>query len=918
MTKRCLQLAVFAILALDGLEIAESQIITGNILGTVKDDSGAVVPGATATIRSPALLGGSATFLTNDKGQYRFLNLAPGFYSLTVEISGFRTYIEDGLRVQVGATIERNVSLPLAALAESITVTAESPLLDTKDSGQSTHYGNEYLQNTPIRRMSMFDLLKSAPGMSATKPGNIPMGVTAFGSGQNENMYLVDGTDFTAAYGGGVVPWVDTDVIEEIQIVGFGASAEYGSVQGAVFNVVSRQGGNDFQFDASYYGQFQGLTSQPVARPCNCPEGESGYTRDLYRDFTSHLAGPILRDRLWFFGGFQIQRDDASQPGADSRFPNDFDTDRVFAKINWQITPNLKLMTGYHDDYWRSSGGFTVSFPYPSGTTGSGHNPSLTFANLTGVVSPNTFWDARLSGYYWTGKSEPNSGYTSPPHFDVATGVWSGGSTGFGSGTENRTVAHGKLSHYATDFLGADHDFKFGVQFVDAGTANLWGYPGGAKYYDYGGEPYFAYFREPYVYGGESRSLGAYAEDTLTIGETLTLNLGLRMDHSSAISPDLEEFDAVGEKTGETVPGLGTLYVWNAFSPRLGFNLKLTADGRTLLHGNWGRFHQGIFASEPSAVHPGITPLTIAYYDPATGGYTDVVAVVDPRAQIRIDSGTGSPYTDQLSIGIDRELFMDFAVSATYVHKDGKDFIGWADTRGAFQTGTATLSDGRMVPTYSLTSPAEERLFLLTNQDELFLRYNGLLLTFEKRWADRWQALASYSVSEAVGLQASNHFEPGSGQNSSTYGWNGFGKDPNDYTNATGPLNNDRTHMFRVQGAIEVPKVGILVGANLQYLTGQPFAAFGNVRLPQGTRRIFIEPRGARRLSSETLLDLRISKILRFGKDGRIEILADILNVFDDTAETSIVTNNFYSPNFERPSRFVDPRRAMLGVKLFF
>ncbi len=285
-------------------ETAQSQVITGNILGTVRDESGAVVPGATATIRSPALLGGPATFVTNEKGQYRFPALAPGLFSLTIAISGFQTYIEEGLRVQVGATIERNVTLPLAGVAESLTVTAESSLLDTKEGGQSTHYGNEYLQNTPIRRFSMFDLLKSAPGMSATKPGNSATGISAFGSSQNENKFLVDGTDFTAAYAGGIVPLIDPDIIQEIQIVGFGASAEYGSVQGAVYNVVSKQGGNDFQFDASYYGQFQELTSQPVKLECDCPEGESGYVRNLYRDFTTLSEDRSSRTACGFSGGF--------------------------------------------------------------------------------------------------------------------------------------------------------------------------------------------------------------------------------------------------------------------------------------------------------------------------------------------------------------------------------------------------------------------------------------------------------------------------------------------------------------------------------------------------------------------------------------------------------------------------------------
>jgi hypothetical protein len=322
--------------------------------------------------------------------------------------------------------------------------------------------------------------------------------------------------------------------------------------------------------------------------------------------------------------------------------------------------------------------------------------------------------------------------------------------------------------------------------------------------------------------------------------------------------------------------------------------------------------------SEPSAVHPGITPITDAYFDPGTGGFTDDVIVFQPAAQLTIDPETRSPHSDQFSIGFERQLRPDIAFSATYIHKDGRDYIGWTDTTGIYEPGTATLANGQSVPTYSLLTPPEDQQFLLTNRDELFLRYNGLLLTLEKRWSERWQSLVSYSVSETFGLQATSGFGPGAGQLSTTGGWNGFGRDPNDYTNATGPLNLDRTHMFRVQAAVEIPRVGILVGANFQHLTGAPWAAFANVRLPQGGRGILTEPKGTRRLSYQSLLDVRLSKIFRVGKEGRIEVLADILNVLNDTAEVQLVTNNLFSGNFEKPNRWVDPRRAMIGVKLSF
>jgi hypothetical protein len=128
MTKRCSESVLLVLFLFSFLESTVAQLITGNIVGTVRDETGSVVPGALATIRSPALLGGPATFVTNEKGQYRFPALAPGVYGLTVEITGFRTHVEEGLRVQVGATLEINISLPLAAVAESVTVYVTSNL----------------------------------------------------------------------------------------------------------------------------------------------------------------------------------------------------------------------------------------------------------------------------------------------------------------------------------------------------------------------------------------------------------------------------------------------------------------------------------------------------------------------------------------------------------------------------------------------------------------------------------------------------------------------------------------------------------------------------------------------------------------------------------------------------------------------
>jgi hypothetical protein len=122
--------------------------------------------------------------------------------------------------------------------------------------------------------------------------------------------------------------------------------------------------------------------------------------------------------------------------------------------------------------------------------------------------------------------------------------------------------------------------------------------------------------------------------------------------------------------------------------------------------------------------------------------------------------------------------------------------------------------------------------------------------------------------------------------------------------------------MLRVMMSADVPWTGFVVAANVQHVSGKPWAATAQIALPQGDQRILLEPRGSRRLSSQSLLDLRVSRTIRFRGMGRIELLVDVLNVLNDTAEEALATDNLFSPNFGQPIVFMDPRRAMVGVRL--
>src|SRR5262249_20317977 len=147
----------------------------------------------------------------------------------------------------------------------------------------------------------------------------------------------------------------------------------------------------------------------------------------------------------------------------------------------------------------------------------------------------------------------------------------------------------------------------------------------------------------------------------------------LRFDHSRAISQDLNAVDAEGRETGDVIRGLGTLYTWNVMSPRVGVTAKLTADGRTMLRASYGRFNQGVLTGELAPIHPGAAPVTTTAFDAATGAYTTLVSVVDPKVNLLIDPRTRTPRTDEYSIGVDRELRPRLATALAYIHKSGSN-----------------------------------------------------------------------------------------------------------------------------------------------------------------------------------------------------------------------------------------------------
>ena len=903
------------------VHMAGAQGLTGVLIGSVKDAQGEVLPGALVRLSSPALIGGPVTLTTNETGQLRFPALPPGQYALDIEAKGFSAYHEADIRIGINATIERTTVLNIAGVEESLVVEGAGSRLEARGSGFETRFGPDDLKLIPVRRFSMFDFIRAAPGISATSPGSgSTNSVSAFGSGTNENTFTIDGTNFTCPCSGEARSEPGVDFIQEVQVQGVGASAEFGNMQGAVINVVTRQGSDRFLYDASYYGQAAALTSQPVHLPYpGAGQPTSGYERDRYNDATTNLGGPVLRDRLWFFAGYQYLRDYDSQPGTDPVYPRTSKQDKIFAKLTWRITPAWQLVQSVHDEHWVNPELPTSTKPFEATQHRHARVPAMTFGHLTHTMSSNTVWDVRVGRFDFNRDDDPSTGsLTTPNRTARGTNVQSGAPQTFGGLILRRTTVKGTLNHYQPRLLGTNHQWRIGGQ-LEKGEHELSSIiPTGIRYVDLAGQPFQATWSDPSIMGGQFITTAAFVSDAITAGNRLTINAGLRFDHSRAISQDLPMLDAQGHETGSVVSGLGALYTWNVWSPRLGVTMRLTADGRTMLRASYGRFNQGVLTGELAPFHPGATPTTTGTYDPATGGYTSNITVVDPKRNLLFDPETRTPRTDEYSVGVDREIGRGLAVAAAYIHKDGDNFIGWTDVGGQYRDETRPLLGGGTVPVQVLVNAPADRRFLLTNQPDYSMKYNGLVMAVEKRQGQGWQAFGSYTYSRTSGLQVSSGATAAASQVSTIAGSPSltFGQDPNSLTNARGRLPNDRPHMLRAMGSFTVPRTGFLVAANLQYVTGKPWASSAQILLPQGDTRILLEPRGSRRLSPQTILDLRVSRAFSIGGSSRIELLMDVLNALNDTAEEGLGSDNYAASNFGQPNVFIDPRRAMLGVRL--
>ena len=330
-----------------------------SLTGTVRDASGAVLPGVTVEAASPALIEKVRTAITDGAGQYRIVDLSAGTYSLTFTLPGFITVKRDGIELTGSQVLTIPADLRVGGVEETITVTGESPVVDVQSSRREIVLSDETIQTIPATRAAGA-LLNATPGVFVGEAGlSVSPAMTSFnarssninaGSVAGEGRYAINGFPLTAARSGGFSSYVyDTVNADEIAITVGGGLGE-SDIGGPVMNIIPRSGGNTFSGSAFYnnageWSSSDNLTSEIQALNPNL-RANPGVLKTY--DWSVSSGGPIKKDRLWFFGNYRDLSGQTAMDGiqANANAGNPARWDWVGSPINARLVQDRTMWIG--------------------------------------------------------------------------------------------------------------------------------------------------------------------------------------------------------------------------------------------------------------------------------------------------------------------------------------------------------------------------------------------------------------------------------------------------------------------------------------------------------------------------------------------------------------------------------------------
>ncbi len=912
----------------------------GSIYGVVTDQEGLVLPGVTLILTSPSLLQ-SQTAVSSDQGRYRFPALDPGEYRVEAQLSGFQTLARENLRVTGGLNVQANITLGLAAVEEAITVVGTSPTIDFKQNDIHTTWDATLVQEIPTER-NITSLINSTPGVSDR---------TAYGSLRSENTWLFNGVvvNDPATQGSSFMSY-DLDSFEEVQIVTGVKSAEIRGA-GIFIDIVSKSGGNDFSGGGYYFGQTDSFASDNVSDEQRA-QGVTGGSGVLHEyDGGGQLGGPILRDRLWFFTSVRFLDVDSKvigftlPDGSEGSLPR---TRQFYTvKATGQLGDNHKAQF-----FWSRSTNRTCCRGANRNTAPAAVWKQDSFGDVlqgtvTSVISDNVFADFRggiLLGDFPLVVNEEFAGPNPVRRIELTTNKITGGPQQIRHHFRSRYNISGAVTWFVENARGS-HEIRGGLQFEDGGQDVFQDVVGDATLrFEDGVAAQAEIWNSPTHYYDKLRDLALHVNDTWTVGNQLTLNLGLRVAFQESYWPAQSNRDESRSpfvdlnRTGLFFPDEVVLQEnrnivdWTSTAPRFGVTFDPTGDGTWAIRGSYGRYFAALDSDWADVANPNLPRRSRVRWNDLNGDGLATPDEVDQSGLLTFGDSSGfgafgdaiapgvkQPNEDQYMIGVDRKITEDVSFTATFQYRKGRDGVGFGNPLIPFSGYTETSVDNPLgsgtLPVFNLNPEfAGQFQRLMDNQEQATREYKGVEFRINKRYSDNWQLMAALTIGEGKGI-ATNFFR-------------GYWQDPNQLTHRFGADNFDSKYIARIVGTYHLP-ADVRLSMNYRGTSGQPNTRRVRIRdLRQGSQTINAEVPGDTRFPAQHLLDIGVEKYFQLGDTAQIGFLVDIFNLLNSNAVTD--TNTLFgtirfpaltfspSSSFDEITDILDPRAVRLGVRFRF
>jgi|SRR5688572_21115939 len=698
--------------ATGGLVFAQT---TGDIQGTVTDTSGAALPGVTCTATSPSMQG-TRTSVTSNNGSYRISTVPPGTYKVSCGLAGFATAEKTAI-VSLGSTPTVNHTLQISQ-TEEVVVSGQAPVVDTGSTTTGSNYSAKVMEKLPLGR-NYAAVVRLQPGVNEDTGDRQGRGLalSVYGSTSAENAYIIDGINTTNVNRGVQGKIINNEFIQEVEVKTGGYQAEFGRSTGAIINVITKSGGNEFHGDVFANYAAPSFRSDQVRRDTDTFNLTYDELEEL--DYGADLGGFFIPDRLWFFTAYN--RSDLSQDrvprSAQSVLGQHFREEQTYnlfsGKLTFNIAQGSTLVGSYfRDPEHRDGAVFTPTGTDPDSYSGrfdiGAEDYAGRYNQLFGSFGVLTLqYSKHKDRFIFKPLDRSVVGIVDRtvaadyPFFPVFNGF--GIIPGF---TRHNTGDRDEYAGSFTSYFG-NHELKVGGDWLENVTTAVTSYTGGQRirvrtcstvttsvnfcepgggvnYTNYLGQPVRVYFEHNFYADalGSFNAVGAtttappsqlwsaFLQDTWRVTPKFTLNVGVRYD----------------TQTIQNADEVTTLDLDDQWQPRIGFIYDWAGDGSTKLFGSYGRFYYMIpqdlavrvYGSQFSATTWNYSGPTSPFADQPAGGFSTVHGGPPNRnpsfqgggAFQPVDEDINGPYQDEFALGVEMALTPTFAVGLKGMYRD--------------------------------------------------------------------------------------------------------------------------------------------------------------------------------------------------------------------------------------------------------